>query len=67
MTNNPFFKKLRAEGESFLAAAASADERAYLILLSLYVTLYFLLKFGWASGTAKMEGYIRYTLIGLVV
>ena len=67
MANNTILKKLRREGETFLSAAASADERAYLILLSLYVALYFLLKFGWARGTARMEGYIRYTLIGLVV
>ena len=43
------------------------DERAYLILLSLYLVLYFLLKFGWASGTARIEEYIRYTLIGIVM
>ena len=48
-------------------AVSKADERAYLILLSIYIALFFLLKFGWAKGVGRTEGYIRYTLIGIVI
>ena len=50
-----------------MSAVKNANERAYLVLLSLYVTLYFFLKFGWSESGIKMEGYLRYTLIGIVI
>ena len=67
MMNNGFLKKICIEGRGFLDAVSKADERAYLILLSVYITLFYLLKFGWAKGMGRAEGYIRYTLIGIVI
>ena len=67
MTNETILLKIRKEGKSFLEEVSRADERGYLVLLSVYIALYFLLKFGWAKGTARIEGYIRYTLIGIVI
>ena len=67
MFNNSFLKRLCKEGRGFLDAVSRADERAYLALLCVYIALFFLLKFGWAKGTARIEESIRYTLIGIVI
>ena len=67
MKDNTMFLRIKEEGRAFCKAASRANETAYLILLSLYVTIYFLLKFGWAAGTEKADQFIRYSLLGIVM
>ena len=67
MVENTVLGKIRDEGKSFLKAVSCASETAYLILLSLYVTIYFLLKFGWAVHMYRIDEYIRYSLLGIVM
>lgn len=67
MSENTVLKKIREEGRSFFKTVSSASELFYLILLSLYVTIYFLLKFGWAVHMYKIDEYIRYFLLGIVM
>ena len=67
MGDNTLFQSIKKEGRSFLDAVSSANETAYLILLTLYVTIFFLLKFGWAPGTEQINSNIRYALLGIVM
>ena len=67
MVENTVLKKIREEGRSFFKAVSCANETVYLILLSLYVAIYFLLKFGWAVHMYRIDEYIRYSLLGIVM
>ena len=67
MGYNKMLMKIRMEGNSFLKAVSQTSETAYLILLSLYVTIYFHLKFGWASGTNRIQTITRFSLLGIVM
>ena len=67
MENNSFFKKIRREGAGFLTAVSKADERAYLVLLALYIALYFFLKFGCVKRVEQAQDLIRYSLLSIVM
>ena len=67
MGDNTLFKSVKKEGRSFLEAVSKSNETAYLILLTLYVAIFFLLKFGWAPGTERVSSNIRYALLGIVM
>ena len=52
---------------SFLGTIAATNENAYLVLFSLYVTLYLFLKVAWNSNVSTIEYAVRYSLLSAVM
>ena len=65
--NTNVLSRVKAEGRSFLKAISETNETAYLVLLTLYVVIYFLMKTGWAEGAGTVEEIIKYALLGIVM
>lgn len=60
-------ERLKREGETFLDAIRKASEPVYLILLSLYVLIYLILKTTWDPSVGTGVGYFRYGLLSVVM
>ena len=58
---------LQKELSDFFTAVTKTSETAYLVLFSLYVTLYLILKVAWVSGASDVEGFVRYGILSLVM
>lgn len=58
---------VRREGRSFFQAVGRANETAYLILLTLYVTLFYFLKIQWIEHAEKAVDAIRYSALSIVM
>lgn len=67
MENSSFLSKIKTEGISFFEAVSCSNETMYLILLTLYVTVFFLLKFSISSSAEEIEKVVRYSLLSIVV
>ena len=67
MENMKVLSRVKAEGRSFLNAAAETNELAYLVLLTLYVVIYFLIKAGWVASAERVEETVKFALLGVVM
>lgn len=67
MEKKSFVTVLRQEGTSFFEAVSRANEPAYLVLLTLYVTIYLILKVFWNENANEIIGAIKYILLGIVM
>ena len=67
MDVNKLFLRLRNEGRSFFEAAGKANELFYIVLLSLYVGLFYLLKIQWEAKAVDVFNTIRYTALGIIM
>ena len=67
MEKTSFFTGIKREVNSFFGAASKANEPAYLVLLTLYVTIYLILKVFWTSNVDELIGTIKYALLGIVM
>ena len=60
-------ERIRNEGRSFLEEVGKADERAYLLLLTLYTFIFFILKIAWVSRTEKIVSSVQYGMLSIVM
>lgn len=60
-------KKLQSEAGLFFLEVAKANEKSYLILLSFYVALYFVLKIAWKQNVNHGMELFRYGLLSIVM
>ena len=67
MNKGAFWRKVYQEGGSFFTAVSKANETAYLILISLYVALYLILKVAWTEKVETLEGVIQYSVLSIVI
>ena len=67
MESSLFLKSLRREGSSFFSEVSKASEGAYLILLSLYVAIYFMLKIAWRESIDHGVDMFRYGILSIVM
>ena len=67
MEENKILNKIKVEGKSLLNAIGSANETAYLVLFSMYVTLYFWLDIAWLRKYDDLASGVRYILLGIVM
>lgn len=59
--------RLKSEVKTFFQAVSKSNEWPYMILLTLYVSIFLMLKFGWTKSADSVEGIIRYSLLGIVM
>lgn len=67
MGNNSILAGVKKEVQTFFDAVGKSNEKVYLILLSLYVSIYLILKIFWDAGVEKQVGYIKYGILGVVM
>ena len=67
MENYTLLKRLKDEVHGFFEEAARASEPVYLVLLSLYVAIYYMLKIAWAPGVSRVAEMVRYGILGIVM
>ena len=67
MKNNKIIQGLKNEGRSFFKTVGRTNEIAYLILFTLYVTLFFFLKIQWVASVETITDTIRYSLLSVVM
>lgn len=67
MEKTSFFTGIKQEVKSFFGAVSKANETAYLVLLTLYVIIYLILKVFWNSNADGVVATIKYTLLGIVM
>lgn len=62
-TENPIVR----EGKSFLSAVSQSSEPVYLVLFTLYVIIFFILKTAWDDSVSGLVSNIRYGLLSVVM
>lgn len=67
MEEKRIVNRIKAEGKSLLDAIGCANEIAYLVLFSMYVTLYFWLDIAWIREIDAFASGVRYILLGVVM
>ena len=67
MGNKNVFARVRKAGAELLQAIAETSEAAYLVLLSLYVLLFLLLKFGWAEKAESGFEMVRVFSLSMIL
>ena len=67
MKNISFYKVIQKEVSSFFSTVSKTSENAYLVLFSLYVSLYLFLKVAWNTEVFTIEGVVRFGLLSLVM
>ncbi len=67
MEKTSFFTGIKQEVKSFFGAVSKANETVYLVLLTLYVIIYLILKVFWNSNADGIVATIKYTLLGVVM
>ena len=67
MENQRLLGRIETEGRAFLEEAGKASESAYLVLLTLYVSVYYILKIAWVPDIEKVVEMVRYGILGIVV
>jgi len=67
MEKKTLTERIRNEGRSFLEEVGKADERAYLLLLTLYTFIFFILKIAWVSRTEKIVSSVQYGMLSIVM
>ena len=67
MKNNNILKVIRAESVSFLKAASGVNENIFFILLTLYVSINFIINIEWGNHIQMIVSNIRYGLLSLVM
>ena len=66
--NKPsFMVKIKSEFASFLEAISKASEPVYLVLLTLYVSIYFILNIAWAENISEFVYNARYVALSIVM
>lgn len=59
--------KVKDEGKAFLDEAGKASERVYLVLLTLYVGLYYILRIAWEAKAEEEIYMLKYAVLGIVI
>lgn len=67
MENISFLKKVQKEGVSFFLEVSKANETIYLVLISLYVAIYYILKIAWRQSVVHGVDMFRYALLSIVM
>lgn len=67
MENNEIIQEIKNEGKSFFQAVGKTSEPVYLVLLTLYVTLFYFLKISWVDKIQSIFDAIRYSFLGLIM
>ena len=67
MKNNRVVQGVKREVRSFFQAVGRANETAYLVLLTLYVTLFYFLKIQWIEQAGPAVDAIRYSALSIVM
>ena len=67
MEKTSFFTGIKQEVKSFFGAVSKANEPVYLVLLTLYVIIYLLLKVFWNDNVSGIVATLKYTLLGVVM
>ena len=67
MEKSRLFQWIEEEIRSFFEEAGRASELVYLVLLTLYVTVYYILKIAWSPGVDKAIEMVRYGILGIVM
>ena len=60
-------EKIRSEITSFFEETGKANEPAFLVLLTLYVAIFFILKIAWVSQIEKTVTAVRYGILSVVI
>lgn len=60
-------ERIKREGQSFLNAVRRSNETIYLILLTMYVFLYLILKTAWSNTVSEGISNFRYGLLSIVM
>lgn len=67
MGNERIIERIKNEGKTFFLTVGKTSEPIYLVLLTLYVGLFYFLKFAWAARISSVFDAIRYALLGLIL
>ena len=67
LENTTFAAKLKNEGQSFLEAVSRSNETIYLVMLSVYVSIFLLIHAAWAASVGTIVSNIRYGLLSVVM
>lgn len=60
-------EKIKKEVSSFFEEVSKANESVFLILISLYVTIYFFLKIAWSGSIEHTTDMLRFGLLSIVM
>ena len=67
MEKRKLFQRIEEGTRSFFEEAGRASETVYLLLLTLYVAVYYILKTAWDPGIDKAVDMVRYGILGIVI
>ena len=67
MDRESLLMRLKNSSKPFFDKVGEANELIYLVLLTLYVTIYFMLKVAWKAQVFKMAQNLRFALLGMVM
>lgn len=67
MKSKTLFMRIKDEGKSFFAEVSKANEMIYLILFTLYVAIYIMMKVAWVPDIDPMMDNIRYAVLSVVM
>ena len=67
MKNSTIWSRVKGECNSFFQHVADGNEKAYLVLLSLYVFIFAMLKIAWTEEADSVAYSIRYALLSIVM
>ena len=67
MEKNTVWSRIKGEGRSFFRQIAAGNEGIYLVLLSLYVVIFAMLKIAWVKNAETVTDAIRFALLSVVM
>lgn len=67
MGKEGFFNRIKNESLSFLEEIGKANELLYLLLLTLYVSIYFILKIAWVSQAEQIIKSLQLAILSIVM
>ena len=67
MKSNKIFMRIKDEGKSFFVEVSKANESIYLILFTLYVAIYIMMKVAWVPDIDPIMDNVRYAVLSVVM
>ena len=67
MERNKLLSRIKVEAETFFEEIGKASEPLYLLLLTVYAAIFFMLKFAWDQKVEKAVEIVRYGMLGVVI
>lgn len=67
MKNNKLIMRIKNEGSSFLGEVSKSSEIVYLLLFTLYVAIYIMMKVAWIPDIDPIMDNIRYAALSVVM